>query len=99
MSNHIGTLTVARPWAAALASRATLVTARENETCFGVDMAGQNDCASGQGPPCASASKADYQGGAWKMVPAGTCMTLKLPAAADGTARKAGLRRWTATCR
>lgn len=57
------------------------------EKCFGVALAGQNDCAAGAGTTCAGTSKVDYQGNAWKMVPAGTCTTMELPAAADGTAR------------
>lgn len=91
MSNHIRTLTVAGALAAALASHANVVTAQENEKCFGVAMAGQNDCAAGEGTTCAGTSKVDYQGNAWKMVPAGTCMTMDLPAAADGTARMGSL--------
>ncbi|WP_430463499.1 BufA1 family periplasmic bufferin-type metallophore [Tabrizicola sp.] len=91
MSNHIRTLTVAGALAAALASHATVVTAQENEKCFGVALAGQNDCAAGEGTTCAGSSKVDYQGNAWKMVPAGTCTTMELPAAADGTARMGSL--------
>ena len=43
------------------------------EKCFGVSLAGQNDCAAGPGTTCAGTSKVDYQGNAWKLVPAGTC--------------------------
>lgn len=57
------------------------------ERCFGVALAGQNDCAAGAGTTCAGTSKVDYQGNSWKMVPAGTCLTMKLPFAADGSAR------------
>ena len=88
MSNHFRTLTVAGALAAALASHATIASAEgATEKCFGVAMAGQNDCAAGEGTTCAGTSKVDYQGNAWKLVPAGTCMTMELPAAADGTAR------------
>ena len=73
MSNHIRTLTVAGALAAALASQATMVTAQDNEKCFGVALAGQNDCAAGEGTTCAGSSKVDYHGNAWKLVPAGTC--------------------------
>ncbi|MEY3960011.1 MAG: DUF2282 domain-containing protein [Paracoccaceae bacterium] len=79
MSNHIRTLTVAGALAAALAAQATTVTAQENEKCFGVALAGQNDCAAGEGTTCAGSSKVDYQGNAWKLVPAGTCTTMELP--------------------
>lgn len=74
--------------ACALGAMATTpVAAQEMEKCFGVAMAGQNDCAAGPGTTCAGTSKVDYQGNAWKLVPAGTCTTMELPAAADGTAR------------
>tara|TARA_R110001599_G_scaffold351965_1_gene585319 strand:+ start:8749 stop:9072 length:324 start_codon:yes stop_codon:yes gene_type:complete len=43
------------------------------EKCFGVALKGKNDCAAGAGTTCAGTSKIDYQGNAWKMVPAGTC--------------------------
>jgi uncharacterized membrane protein len=49
------------------------------EKCFGVSMAGKNDCAAGAGTTCAGTSKTDYQGTAWKYVPAGTCATIKTP--------------------
>ncbi len=49
------------------------------EKCFGVSIAGKNDCAAGPGTTCAGTSKVDYQGNAWKNVPAGTCATIKTP--------------------
>ena len=49
------------------------------EKCYGVSLAGKNDCAAGAGTTCAGTSKADYQGNAWKHVPAGTCATIKTP--------------------
>lgn len=49
------------------------------EKCYGVSMAGKNDCAAGPGTTCAGTSKADYQGSAWKFVPAGTCANIKTP--------------------
>ena len=49
------------------------------EKCYGVSMAGKNDCAAGPGTSCAGTSKTDYQGSAWKFVPAGTCVTIKTP--------------------
>ena len=49
------------------------------EKCFGVSMAGKNDCAAGPGTTCAGTSKVDYQGNAWKSVPKGTCETIKTP--------------------
>jgi uncharacterized membrane protein len=49
------------------------------EKCYGVSMAGKNDCAAGPGTTCAGTSKADYQGNSWKNVLAGTCTTIKTP--------------------
>ena len=45
------------------------------ERCYGVAMAGKNDCAAGAGTTCAGTSKMDYQANAWKFVPKGTCAT------------------------
>ena len=55
------------------------VNAAENVKCYGVSKAGQNDCAAGAGTTCAGTSKVDYQGNAWKLVPKGSCVTMKLP--------------------
>jgi uncharacterized membrane protein len=49
------------------------------EKCYGVAMAGKNDCKAGAGTSCAGTSKKDYQGNSWKNVPAGTCVTIKTP--------------------
>ncbi len=49
------------------------------EKCYGVAKAGQNDCAAGPGTSCAGTSTRDYQGNAWKLVPAGTCTTIETP--------------------
>lgn len=49
------------------------------EKCYGVALAGQNDCKAGPGTTCAGTAAHDYQGNAWKMVPAGTCTEIKTP--------------------
>lgn len=49
------------------------------EKCYGVALAGKNDCAAGAGTTCAGTSKVDYQANAWKNVAAGTCTTIKTP--------------------
>ena len=49
------------------------------EKCYGVALAGKNDCKAGAGTTCAGTAKADYQGNAWKYVPKGTCTTMKTP--------------------
>lgn len=86
MSNHVRTLAVAGAVAAALGSYATLPAhAAETEKCFGVALAGQNDCAAGPGTTCAGTSKVDYQGNSWKAVEKGTCLTMELPGGRMGS--------------
>ena len=66
-----------------LVSNPTLAAEDENmEKCYGVALAGKNDCAAGAGTTCAGTSTKDHQGNAWSMVPVGTCVTLERP---DGT--------------
>lgn len=49
----------------------------KNDKCYGVSKAGENGCANKAGThSCAGYSKVDYDGGDWKLVPAGTCATL-----------------------
>lgn len=54
-------------------------TATQMVKCYGVALAGHNDCKAGPGTSCAGTSKMDYQGNAWKYVPAGTCADIKTP--------------------
>lgn len=49
------------------------------EKCYGVSLAGKNDCKAGAGTSCAGTSKTNYQGNAWKLVKAGTCEKTKTP--------------------
>ena len=91
MSNTIKTLTVAGAVAAALVGYSTTANAQAKEKCFGVSLAGENDCAAGPGTTCAGSSKVDYQGNAWTLVDAGTCTEIELPATADGTPRMGSL--------
>jgi uncharacterized membrane protein len=49
------------------------------EKCYGVALAGQNDCAAGPGTTCQGTSTVDYQGNAWTFVEGGTCTTMELP--------------------
>jgi len=53
--------------------------AAATEKCYGVSLAGKNDCAAGAGTTCAGTSKSDYQANAWKTVAKGTCTTIKTP--------------------
>ena len=73
-------LAVASAVAAALAMQtATPAAAGDKEKCYGVSLAGQNDCAAGPGTTCAGTSTVDYQGNAWSLVPKGTCMAMEVP--------------------
>ena len=62
-----------------------------NEKCYGVSLAGENDCAAGPGTHCAGTSTVDYQGNAWELVPAGTCESITIGDAADGVERTGSL--------
>ena len=81
MSNMKSTLAVAGAVAAALTATvaATGAHAQAKEKCYGVSLAGKNDCAAGPGTTCAGTSTVDYQGNAWTLVDAGTCAEFELP--------------------
>ncbi|MDV7145363.1 DUF2282 domain-containing protein [Tropicimonas sp. TH_r6] len=80
MSNHVKTLALVGAVAAAVSGAvATTAHAADKEKCFGVSMAGKNDCAAGPGTTCAGTSTVDYQGNAWTLVDAGTCEKMELP--------------------
>lgn len=51
----------------------------DKEKCYGVSMAGKNDCAAGPGTTCAGTSKTDYDAKAWKFVAKGSCTGIKTP--------------------
>jgi uncharacterized membrane protein len=55
------------------------------EKCFGVALAGENDCAAGPGTTCQGTSTIDYQGNSWKFVDGGTCTTMDLPDGRHGS--------------
>ena len=61
------------------ATAAHAADAPKTEKCYGIALAGKNDCKAGEGTSCAGTSKVDYQGNAWKLVKAGTCTSIKTP--------------------
>jgi uncharacterized membrane protein len=69
--------------AAALVSTAGLASPVKpqpnKDKCYGVSLAGKNDCAAGAGTTCAGTSKKNYAGNAWKYVAKGTCTAIKTP--------------------
>ena len=92
MANFTKTLGAAGALAAAVvATTATVSHAQAKEKCYGVSLAGANDCAAGPGTTCAGTSTVDYQGNAWTFVDAGTCLDIELPEMADGSARMGSL--------
>lgn len=92
MSNTVKTFAIVGAVAAAVAAHTTTpAQAQAQEKCFGISLAGENDCAAGPGTTCAGTSKVDYQGNAWTLVAAGTCADVELPAQADGSARMGSL--------
>lgn len=60
------------------------------EKCYGVALAGKNDCAGGGSNTCAGTSKVDYDKSAWKYVPTGTCVSTEVTLK-DGSKRKGAL--------
>ena len=60
-------------------SGSALAADEAKEKCFGVALKGENNCAAGAGTTCAGTSKIDYQGNAWRLVPAGTCTSITTP--------------------
>ena len=81
-------LTLAAHSASAQEAMAGMEGMPEMEKCYGVSLAGANDCAAGAGTTCAGTSTTDFQGNAWSYVPVGNCDSIAVPAAADGTARE-----------
>jgi uncharacterized membrane protein len=65
----------------ALSAGAALADAKPvaQEKCYGVAMAGHNDCKAGAGTTCAGTSKVNYDGKAFKEVAKGTCVSIKTP--------------------
>lgn len=80
-------LLVAGAVAGAVAALAAGPAAAEGakEKCFGVALAGKNDCKAGAGTSCAGTSSVDYQGNAWALVPQGTCEAMDLPGGRKGS--------------
>jgi uncharacterized membrane protein len=64
----------------AAAANADPVKAQPNkDKCYGISLAGKNDCKAGAGTSCAGTSRVNYQGDAWKYVTKGTCTKIKTP--------------------
>src|SRR5579871_4286833 len=49
------------------------------DKCYGVALAGKNDCAAGAGTTCAGTSMVDYDPHVWKYVAKGSCESVTTP--------------------
>lgn len=78
MKRRTMNLALAGSLASAVAMIAFPALAADNEKCFGVALKGQNDCKAGA-HDCKGMSTVDYDGQSFKLVPAGTCTTMKTP--------------------
>lgn len=75
----------------AVAATASPVKPQPNsEKCYGISLAGKNDCAAGPGTSCAGTSRRAYAGNAWKYVAKGTCAKIKTPKGAGSLVARAG---------
>ena len=81
MNRNIASVALAASLATALGTAGTAPAIAQDDMvkCYGVSLAGQNDCAAGPGTTCAGTSTVDYQGNAWTLVPSGTCENMELP--------------------
>ncbi len=68
LAGAVAALSVAATMAAAPAAAKP-----ETGKCYGISLAGKNDCAAGPGTSCAGTSTVDYQGNAWKHVSNADC--------------------------
>ncbi len=75
MSKHLSTAAFVAGAVALAATglQSTPASAADMEKCYGISLAGKNDCKAGPGTTCAGTSKVDYQGNAWTLVPKGSC--------------------------
>ena len=63
----------------------------DKERCYGISMAGKNDCAATGNNSCSGQAKMDYDTKAWKYVAKGTCATMEVTLK-DGMKRKGTLQ-------
>lgn len=82
MTNRTMNLALATAVAAAVGLSANAAGAQQQsgakEKCYGIALAGKNDCAATGNNSCAGTSKMDYDKGAWKYVPKGTCTSMEV---------------------
>ncbi len=60
------------------------------DKCYGIALAGENDCKAGAGTRCEGTSTLDFQGNAWTYAPRGSCKFIVTP---NGGGSKSELAR------
>ena len=60
------------------------------DKCYGIALAGENDCAAGAGTSCEGTSTVDFQGNAWTNSPKGSCELIVTP---EGRGSRSALDR------
>jgi uncharacterized membrane protein len=60
------------------------------EKCYGISLAGQNDCKAGPGTSCQGTASNNFQGNAFTLTPKGVCNNIVTP---DGPASLSELDR------
>lgn len=71
--------TLATVLGAAVAHAGPVAPQPGKDKCYGISLAGKNDCKAGAGTSCAGTSHVNYQADAWKYVAKGTCAKIKTP--------------------
>ena len=77
--NALAAATVLASLTAAAANASPVAPQPGKDKCYGISLAGKNDCKAGAGTTCAGTSRKNYQGDAWKYVAKGTCASIKTP--------------------
>ncbi len=98
MSNRSTTLATNLTLAAAVAAAALMSAGAQAQTanadkerCYGISMAGKNDCAATGNNSCSGQAKMDYDAKAWKYVAKGTCAKMEVTLK-DGKKRMGSLQ-------
>jgi uncharacterized membrane protein len=76
---HIAVATAAAAFVSTAAAAGPVKPQPTKDKCYGISLAGKNDCAAGAGTTCAGTSVRNYQGNSWKYVAKGTCTAIKTP--------------------
>ena len=77
--NALAAATVLASLTAAAANAGPVAPQPGKDKCYGISLAGKNDCKAGAGTTCAGTSHKAHQGDAWKYVAKGTCASIKTP--------------------